>query len=89
VLGGRQTEQPNVVQAPTAYPAIHFLGLGVSPVRQVCSSKNDSNGGRSLAIHVTAPTPPIQSTDRTSHSRNSPRATRNATVLTGSRSVLA
>src|SRR5262249_47730073 len=51
---------------------------GGGGLRSGCSKKL-SNGGRGSGNvrHVTKPTPPIHSTDRISHSRNSPRATRN------------
>ena len=76
MLGGRQTEQPNVVQAPTARPAIHFLGLGLSPVRQVCPVPRKMIP-MAAANHwpSTSPLPPRRSRAQTGPATSSPRAT--------------
>jgi hypothetical protein len=44
----------------------------------IYSLLTDANQSSGQSFQVTHATPPIHSTDRTSHSRNSPRATRNA-----------
>jgi hypothetical protein len=54
------------------------VGGGVGGGRSAIGIAALQSSGKSR--HVTTPTPPIHSTDRTSHSRNNPRATRNAIV---------